>query len=844
MAVRIDLGRRTVAVSPGALLAAEARRIGFERGREERLWIGQAVHRRVLSDALATIPGYAVEKAVRYLFDVDGFAVTLEGRVDGRYVDEASRVVVDEVKSLHFAEELPRLAGSARLSRFQSQLRWYLLAVAESEGVEVLGRLVLADIETGDTRVTPVALDAEAVRADLEERVRELIDDFLAGRALAEAKRAEALAISFPFPTLRPGQLEIEKAVERAARQGEHLLLEAPTGIGKTAAALVPLLRDALSRGRKLFLLTAKTTQQEIFTRTLSAIGGESYRVVRLRAKERMCANDVVLCHEEHCAWAREYGAKLEASGLLDRLLASELLLEPDAVFEAARREEVCPFEVSLELADAADVVVCDYNYAFDPVVSLATLRDADGLSGALLLIDEVHNLVDRARGYYSPEVSEAALDALSARFGLGTAETAAEAMGAAEELRALVREATASVDPAEKEPTALVDLDPDRLDDLRLSMEALLVRHLQALREGGERIPDDPVVGLYFLFARFHDVSRLAAPGGRLDPAFDVLASRTPQGSRLAILCKDPSRLLSPTFAGAAAVVGMSATLSPPEFYRDLLGFDPDRTAVLDVPSPFPRENRLVALAPHVDTRYSARSASVPALASLVSELAGSCPGNLLVLFPSYRFLDEVLEHLPSLPGRRVLRPSDRSTELERQGALSALRDGGPPVLLFAVSGGAFAEGVDYPGEMLSGVLVVSPALPQVRFEQERMRLYFEERFEKGFEYAYVVPGMTRVVQSAGRVIRSETDRGVIVLACRRFLLHPYRRYLPREWYVDTADELAERHVGRAVAGFFSSTAPPPASRGGAPEEAPEGGDAAPPMLRSKRGRSPRKTR
>lgn len=815
MALRIDLDRRTVTVSPAVLLAGAFRRIGYDRGREERLWIGQAVHRRVVADALAGIAGYEAERGVRFTFPVDDFTATLEGRVDGRFVDEEGRVVVDEVKSLHFAEELPRLTGSPRLERFRLQLSWYLLAVAETEGVEVRGRLVLADIETAATRVTPVELDRDAALADLVERVRDLVEEVRAGRALAEAKAAEAEALSFPFPSVRPGQREISAAVERAARQGEHLLVEAPTGIGKTAAALVPLLKDALSRGRKLFLLTAKTTQQEILTRTLSAVGGATYRVVRLRAKERMCANHVVLCHEEHCPYAREYGAKLEASGLLDQLLSSELLLEPDTVFEASRREEVCPFEVSLELADAADVVVGDYNYAFDPVVSLATLRDPEGLAGALLLVDEVHNLVDRARGYYSPEVSEAELDALAARLGLVAGPTLSDASEAIGVLRELVREAASEVDPESADGTALVSLDLDRLDDVRLGMEALLVRHLAALREGGERVPDDPVVGLYFLFARFHDVARLASPGGRLDPAFDVLASRLPSGSRLSILCKDPSCQLAPVFAGAAAVVGMSATLSPPEFYRDLLGLDPDRTAVLRIPSPFPRENRLVAIASGVDTRYSARSSSVPALARLVADVAEACPGNLLALFPSYRFLDEVLARMPHLPDRRVLRPSDRATELERHAALSALKDRGLPVLLFAVSGGAFAEGVDYPGEMLAGVVVVSPALPQVRFEQERMRLYFEERFEKGFEYAYVVPGMTRVVQSAGRVIRSETDRGVIVLACRRFLMNPYRRYLPRDWYESSTDELSVRDAGPAVRGFFAAAAPP--GKGGA---------------------------
>ena len=806
MALSVDLAKKTITLSPGALLGGVTRRAGFDRGEGfERLWIGQAVHRRVLGEHLASVPGYAVEKSIRLVYAVDDFTAVLEGRLDGRF-EKDGRVIVDEVKSLHFSEDLAKLPGSPRLERFQLQLRWYMQAVSAAEGRPVHGRLVLADIETGATKLLDVSHEPEKTLEDLVRRTRVLLDAFLEEQALAEAKAAEAATLVFPHPRFRPGQREMAAAVARAAAQGEHLLAEAPTGIGKTAAALFPLLVSALETHRRLFVLTAKTTQQDIYMKTLAAIDGESFRSVRLRAKERMCANDVVLCHENHCQFAKDYGAKMEASGLLERLVESHRHLDPDTVFEEARNEVVCPFEVSLELAEEADVVIGDYNYVFDPVVALAAARDPSTLAQSFLLVDEAHNLVDRGRGYYSPELSDGALAALEQRIGVSNAKTAWDAGEAARRLRKLVADAASGLSPDEPEPVDLVTLDEARLDDLRLDFESLLVRHLADLRAGGERVPNDPVLELYFSFARFHDVSKRAQPAdGRPDPAFDVLAARGRSGARLAILCKDPSKLLGETLNAAAATVSMSATLSPPEFYRDLLGLDPDRTSVLRLPSPFPRENRSIFVAPDVDTTYAARGRGAPRLAALVADVTRACPGNVLALFPSYRFLDEVRGHLPAMSGRRVLRPSDRSTELERNSVLSAMKDGGAPVLVFAVSGGAFAEGVDYPGEMLQAVVVVSPALPMVRFEQERMRRYFEERFERGFEYAYVIPGMTRVIQSAGRLIRSGTDTGVVVLACRRFLQEPYSRYLPADWYLDDPGELACIEIGRATEEFFA---------------------------------------
>ncbi|MEO6323011.1 MAG: DEAD/DEAH box helicase, partial [Thermoanaerobaculia bacterium] len=623
MTLRIDAEARRLTISPAALLGGTARRIGFDRGEGfERLWIGQAVHRRVAMESVELIPGYAAEKSVRFTFPVDDYTVLFEGRVDGRFEESNGRVIVDEIKSLHFAEDLVKLPGSPRMLRFQLQLGWYLHAVALSESRPVAGRLILADIETGATKIVPVAYEPETIHADLTRRVRALLQEFFGQEALAEAKAAEADALIFPFARWRPGQREMTAAVARAAAQGSHLLVEAPTGIGKTAAALYPLLRASLKQSKKLYVLTAKTTQQEIFTKTLNAIEGESFRSVRLRAKERMCANDVILCHEEHCRYAKDYGAKMEQSGLLDRLLEGERHLDPDRVFEAARQEVVCPFAVSLELAERADVVIGDYNYVFDPIVALADAKDPGALADSFLLVDEAHNLIDRGRSTYSPELTQAALAVLAQKIGVSAARSALEAERALQQVMLLVSDCVGQLPEEGGDAPGLVALDERRLDDLRLDMESLLVRHLADMRTGGDRVPDDPVLELYFTFARFHDVSRLAVCDGAPNDAFDVIAAPT-AGGRLSILCKDPSQVLGPIVNGAAAMIGMSATLSPPEFHRDLIGLDRDRTDLLKLPSPFPRENRVVLVSPDIDTSWSARGPGAPKLAALVADVA-----------------------------------------------------------------------------------------------------------------------------------------------------------------------------------------------------------------------------
>jgi len=323
-------------------------------------------------------------------------------------------------------------------------------------------------------------------------------------------------------------------------------------------------------------------------------------------------------------------------------------------------------------------------------------------------------------------------------------------------------------------------------------------MRYMDWKRDTRLALVDDPVLEFHFLLQRFCAVLSL------FDDDFTAVVERRAGGVRLAVVCLDPARMLAPTFKRASSNVFLSATLTPPEAIRRVLGLEADRTASISLPPPFPPENRKVLIVPTVRTTYKARERNYGRIAELLAESSNAHGGNDLVLFPSYRFLTEVSARMPPTRSRLVVQRPDL-TAYERQGILEAL-SAPPPggTLLFAVSGGMYAEGVDYPGELLSAVFVVSPALPQVSFERELLRRYFDDREEAGFDYAYLQPGMTRVVQAAGRLIRSETDRGVITLVCSRFLEEPYASRLPRDWYDVTPRELATRKPADEIREFF----------------------------------------
>lgn len=790
MAVKIHLKKKTITLGVGDIVAEPVVQVGRVAGLSTwtRLAMGREAHANHQRTQSESRPGYRREIVVKHKTKVDDFDVTIQGRIDGIY--GAGEWVIEEIKSVVAPPMVFAVLDARSYPHYTEQLRLYCF-FAEHEGQKVEGRLVFVNVADGARREIAVTGPFEDCAQLIADRVRLLLRQATEEERHREARRAAAGLLKFPHDRPRKHQDELIAAVERALESGRHLLVSAPSGIGKTAGALFPALRDAFRHDRRIFFVTAKNTQQQIALETLRQI--EAPSATFFRAREKMCINDVYACREEFCPHLRDFSLKLEKMQTLEKLFAQRLIT-PEAMMEQGRYASLCPFELALLEAERTDVIVCDYNYVFDPQVYFRRFfLDAD-YSDAVLIIDEAHNLAQRAMDYYSPALERRQVEDLRGNLRHVSRELAGEIkdwLGEVEEFFA--RTATLSEDAK-----FLIESPRPVFEGLKSAFTRLSMRYVLEKITGGRAIPDDPVEEFFAVFGQFCAV--LALEGKEFSYIFDATA-----GQSVKILCKDPSRQLAERINGFHSVIAMSATLAPVEFHRQMLGFDVARTDEIALPSPFPASNRKILVEPSVLTTYQQRGRHYGRIAEIIATTARARRGNYMALFPSYEFLRAVVEELSPGPWElQVQQP--RMGEADRQKLLESLKQPEPPKLVFAVQGGVFAEGVDYPGELLSGVIVVSPALPQVNYERELIRRYYDEEYGKGFEFAYLYPGMSRVIQSVGRLIRTETDTGVAVLVCRRFAQPQYTMLFPSDWQTGDANSMMTRDLREELDEFWAA--------------------------------------
>ena len=801
MAIRFDHPSRSLWLSIGDLLAGMIfpGSVQLAPRLRSRAAMGRDLHARYQAAQQARIPSYQAEVTLRQQLEVDAYTVHVHGRLDGLY-EADDTLVVEEIKSLLVPQEQFDAIEPGKYPTYERQLALYVALLKWQRNRPVRGHLVLINLTDNASLVLPVEAGDDERETLVIQPVRRILARYEA-RA-ARAARREAAAVVFPFDSARPHQEAMVEHVDKTIRDRECTLVSAPTGIGKTVAALYPALQHALPDGLRVFFVTAKTTQQALAAETLRrfAAHGAGFTAVHLQAKAKSCLNEVFFCHESVCEFARDYAGKLERSGVVDSLLELPVI-GPTACAETALVHRVCPFELSLDAAVEADVIIGDYNYVFDPGAHLRRFFQDQPYDDCILIIDEAHNLYGRGRDYYSPALRQQSLHQLLVHCAAQPARLFRDFEAFFQDLdNAITLLPDDSEDAAEGATLLRVEPPVERFAELRQRLEDLMVDYAIYRRRAGPIAGDgDPVQDFYYLFQRFCDVLAL---GGE---EFAYLYHHQPEGAAFKILCKDASRFLHERLQGFHSVIGMSATLTPFPFYQDVLGMPPERSTAAEFPSPFPEHNRRVLVVPDVATTYRERQRDAPAAAQVIEGVVAQRPGNYGVFFPSFAYLRLVRACMRQVPAHRVIEQGRTMTDAEREQVLQRLRqrDAGPLVLL-GVQGGIFAEGVDYPGDMLKGVIVVGPGLPRVDGEQELIRAYFEEKYGQGFAYAYLYPGMNRVVQSAGRVIRSETDVGIIVLVDKRFSHGNYASLFPSYWYGKTPRELITSDFRQDLAEFW----------------------------------------
>jgi len=832
MSLHIDEASRTISLSVRDLCGAEATggSLNLSPLSAVRNEMGREVHAAYQTTQSTEHESYLKEHTLRHTMQFGGYSVVIHGRIDGVYeADETT--VIEEVKSvLSLAEDVN--SESAPLT-YVLQLRIYLYLWGQLHpGSKVVGRLVLIRYEPEQIRPLEILPDTEAIESLIHERLKQIVGEHEQACRRRALKQVRADSIVFPFPQMRKHQDRMIEAVSSALEQQSNLLVSAPTGVGKTVAALYAALRFAVKQGLSVFFLTSKTTQQKIVADTLRLWNVEPgsqpqagpavpvFNSLILRSKEKICANDVVFCHESRCRYAQDFFQKLEESNARETMLV-EGLITPERVYATAVERELCPFELSLELLQRVDLTVCDYNYVYDPA-AFDRMESIDR-SRTILIVDEAHNLYSRAREYFSPELALGQIEELRESLRpLSGPDREAEpqpmfAWEAASEpesrppsqtflarldeflerIGGLFSDLLETYPEASESGHAVVSLDRECFVELRGELDELMKRYLIYQRRSGHVQEEDRLLQCFYALSDFCQI--VAMEGEEF-----VHTLSTEGGSiRLKIVCVDPARQLRRVNERYRSVIAMSATLTPMEFYRDVLGFDRD-TELVTLPSPFPRQNRKILIVPEVSTAYQQRAKHFPRIARILEEIISIRPGNYFAFFPSFEFLKEVAR-LVRLKDSELLIQDRFMPDHHRSALLEKLREAGKRHLVLAVQGGIFAEGVDYPGELAVGAIIVGPGLPKVSFEQELMRQFYEEEYSKGFEYAYLYPGMNRVVQSAGRIVRSETDRGVIVLLDKRFAYENYSRLLPRDWYESSPAELTAPEFREALSEFWA---------------------------------------
>ena len=728
---------------------------------KDAMLLGGKIHRKIQS-RMGT--NYTAEVPLKIQMPCDGFVLQIEGRADGVLKDDG-KVLIDEIKGI--LRSLEHLEAPVPVHLAQAKCYAYIYAVQNSlKCIDV--QMTYCQMETEEIRRFCQEFEFQELQTWFQDLVTQYEKWAKFEIEWRNVRNDSIRQIEFPFP-YREGQRDLVASVYRTILRKKKLFIQAPTGVGKTMATVFPAVRAVgEGLGEKIFYLTAKTITRTVAEQAFSLLKekGLLYKTITLTAKEKICFCEEAECNPDACPYAKRHFDRVN-DAVFD-LITHSGDWSREVLEEQAKKHMVCPFEMSLDVSNWADAVICDYNYAFDPQAHLKRFFSESGKGEYLFLIDEAHNLVERGREMYSASLYKE--DLLEVR-----------KMVKAEDPKLAKRLSECNQQFLELKRVCEHYQILKSVSHIVLKLMNVLSKLEDYLEECKDAEKKKRVLDFYFevrSFLNIHDI---------MDENYVIFSEMMEDGRfQIKLFCVNPAVNLQNYLEQGNSTIFFSATLLPVHYYKKLLSVEKDDYAVY-AHSSFPQENKFLFIGTDVSTRYTRRGESTyQRFARYIAVMAEQKKGNYMAFFPSYRFLEEVHTCFLECVDHEVdsICQVSYMDEEQREEFLEEFeREREKSLVAFCVMGGIFSEGIDLTDDKLIGAVIAGTGLPQVCTEREILKQYFNAADMDGFDYAYLYPGMNKVLQSAGRVIRTESDRGVILLLDDRFREMRYREVFPREW-------------------------------------------------------------
>ncbi len=728
---------------------------------------------------------YQKEVSLRHTIENENYIIEVRGRLDGVF-HHSDRAVIEEIKTTN--RDLKEITATPNSLHWGQAKCYGFMYAYDNQLSQVAVQLVYYRLTTGEISEVREDFSREALTAFFDDLVSRYIEWMNQIYEWRKGRDKSLQKVCFPFETYRAGQREMAVNVYQNIRDKEMLMIQAPTGIGKTMSALFPALKalgEGLTSG--IFYLTARTTGRYVAEDSLDILRNNGLRLksLTLTAREKTCLNPGKSCSPGECTFAEGYFDRLHA-GLSEFFARDNFNLE--GLEDVARKHSLCPHAFSMELVPWCDCVICDYNYLFDPQVQLHDFFDSEKAVDWSVLIDEAHNLVDRAREMYSADLNKQALWDLKKSLG--------------KEFPALTKNllkinrwmAAGKKEAAQVTAKAVIEPMPEDLSFLLTEFVEIVQPWLA---QNIDTEWQQQLLEVFFKVTAFIKIAR------DYDENYTTIEQIVGRDFVVKLFCVNPARHIQKVLTHFETTVLFSATLLPIMYFKEIFGFEKNTPAIY-LPSPFPEENLCLTIANQVSTRYVHRDQTSNTVVSFLQAMTKIPKGRILFYFPSYEYMNKIHDiFIEKYSDGRVLLQTRGMSEEERNNFLAPFNEEGDGLVIgFAVMGGIFGEGIDLIGSRLTGAVIVGLGLPGISLERDLIMDHFNGQGQKGFEFAYLFPGLNRVFQAIGRVIRSETDRGAVLLIDDRLSGARNRSFFPSHWKPTMVGD--ETQLSKIIKDFF----------------------------------------